>query len=195
MKYNVVVVGGGIVGLASALRLLEKNPKLKILLIEKEDRLAKHQTGNNSGVIHSGIYYKPGSLKATNCISGYNRLLEFCDKEGVEYDLCGKVIVATDQSEIQTLNMIEERGKANGLENVKRLSVAEIKEYEPHVNGIDGLFVPQTGIINYTKVSLKYAEKIKELGGEIVLGEKVMDIRTGKPTTVVTQKTTLTKPI
>ncbi|MFT5617823.1 MAG: L-2-hydroxyglutarate oxidase [Arenicella sp.] len=190
MKYNVVVVGGGIVGLASALRLLEKNPKLKVLLIEKEDRLAKHQTGNNSGVIHSGIYYKPGSLKATNCISGYNRLLEFCDKEGVEYDLCGKVIVATDQNEIQTLNMIEERGKENGLENVKRLSVAEIKEYEPHVNGIDGLFVPQTGIINYTKVSLKYAEKIKELGGEIVLGEKVMDIRTGKPSTVITQKST-----
>jgi L-2-hydroxyglutarate oxidase len=190
MKYNVVVVGGGIVGLASALRLLEKNPKLKVLLIEKEDRLAKHQTGNNSGVIHSGIYYKPGSLKATNCISGYNRLLEFCDKEGVEYDLCGKVIVATDQNEIQTLNMIEERGKENGLENVKRLSVAEIKEYEPHVNGIDGLFVPQTGIINYTKVSLKYAEKIKELGGKIVLGEKVMDIRTGKPSTVITQKST-----
>ena len=160
MKYDVVIIGGGIVGLASALKLLEKQPKLKLALLEKEAQLAQHQTGNNSGVIHSGIYYKPGSLKAINCIGGYNMLLDFCRKEDVPYELCGKIIVATDKSELPTLKMIYDRGQENGLTDLKRIAKEEIKEYEPHVNGIEGIWVPQTGIINYKKVSLKYAEMI-----------------------------------
>ncbi|PTB91290.1 L-2-hydroxyglutarate oxidase, partial [Marivirga lumbricoides] len=135
------------------------------------------QTGNNSGVIHSGVYYKPGSLKAKNCIDGYNQLLKFCDDEGVPYELCGKVIVATDKSELPTLTMIEERGNQNGLTNLKRLTGEEVNEHEPYINGIAGIHVPQTGIIDYTAVSLKYAEKFQELGGEIKLGEKVEDIQ------------------
>lgn len=189
MKYDVVVIGGGIVGLASAMKLLEKQPKLKLALLEKESELAKHQTGNNSGVIHSGIYYKPGSLKAINCIGGYNMLLDFCRKEEVPFDLCGKIIVATDKSELPTLNMIYDRGQENGLTDLKRLAKEELKEYEPHVNGIEGIWVPQTGIINYTKVSLKYAEKIQEMGGEIHLSHKVLDVNVkGNEVTVVTSK-------
>jgi len=189
--YDIIIVGGGIVGLATAYELKRKSPKKSVLLLEKENALAKHQTGNNSGVIHSGVYYKPGSLKAKNCIDGYNRLLAFCDIEGVPYELCGKIIVATNKSELPTLQMIEERGKQNGLKNLTRLVGDEVKEYEPYVNGIGGIHVPQTGIIDYTAVSLKYAEKFQEAGGEIKLNEKVEDIRevSGK-SEVVTQDAT-----
>src|SRR5690554_4418597 len=161
MKNDIIIIGGGIVGLATALKLMEIKPDLKIILLEKESKLAQHQTGNNSGVIHSGVYYKPGSLKATNCINGYHQLLKFCDEEGIPYDLCGKIIVATDKSELPTLSIIEERGKENGLENLKRLTKEEVQEHEPYVNGIAGIHVPQTGIIDYTAVSLKYAEKFQ----------------------------------
>lgn len=189
MKYDVVVIGGGIVGLASALKLLEKRPGLKLALIEKEADLAVHQTGNNSGVIHSGIYYKPGSMKAINCMDGYNRLIEFCDRESVPYELCGKIIVATDNSELPTLQMIYDRGVANGLTDLKRIKKEELKEYEPHVNGIEGIWVPQTGIINYKRVSNKYAEKIKEAGGEIYLSHKVLDVKQENGgATVITNK-------
>jgi len=174
--YDIIIIGGGIVGLATAYELNRKSPQKKVLLLEKESQLAKHQTGNNSGVIHSGVYYKPGSLKAKNCIGGYNRLIEFCNKEAVPYELCGKIIVATNKAELPTLQMIEERGKANGLSNLKRLSREEVKIHEPYVNGIAGIHVPQTGIIDYTAVSLKYAEKFKDAGGEIALSEKVVDI-------------------
>lgn len=176
-KHNIIIIGGGIVGLATALKIKQKNAQLSVLLLEKEGKLAQHQTGNNSGVIHSGVYYKPGSLKAKNCIDGYNQLLKFCDEEGVPYELCGKVIVATDKSELSTLSMIEERGFQNGLKNLKRLTGEEVNEHEPYINGIAGIHVPQTGIIDYTAVSLKYAEKFKELSGEIQLGQKVEDIQ------------------
>ncbi|WMN06837.1 L-2-hydroxyglutarate oxidase [Marivirga arenosa] len=184
---DIIIVGGGIVGLATALKIKQKNSKLSVLLLEKEEKLAQHQTGNNSGVIHSGVYYKPGSLKAKNCIDGYNQLLKFCDEEGVPYELCGKVIVATDKSELPTLSMIEERGNQNGLSGLLRLTKEEVKEREPYVNGIAGIYVPQTGIIDYTAVSLKYAEKFQELGGEIILSQKVTDIQEkGGVTTVIT---------
>lgn len=185
MKNDVVIIGGGIVGLASALQLKIKNPDLKLVLLEKENALAKHQTGNNSGVIHSGIYYKPGSLKAANCINGYNRLLQFCDEEGIQYDLCGKIIVATKKEELPQLDKLFERGQQNGLQNLKRLSAGELKEYEPHVNGIAGIHVPQTGIIDFKEVADRYAEKIKALGGKIKLGEKVKKIISTNGTTVV----------
>jgi (S)-2-hydroxyglutarate dehydrogenase len=177
MKYDVVVIGGGIVGLATALKLKESKRDLKVAVLEKENKVAKHQTGNNSGVIHSGIYYKPGSLKAINCISGYHQLIEFCNKNEVKYELCGKIIVATDEKELPALENIYNRGIENGLTGLKKINRNEISEHEPHCAGIAGIFVPQTGIIDYTEVSLKYAELFQKLGGEIILGEEVTDIK------------------
>ncbi|WP_238807866.1 L-2-hydroxyglutarate oxidase [Emticicia aquatica] len=174
--YDVTVIGGGIVGLATALRIKEQNPSLKLLIIEKEDVVAKHQTGHNSGVIHSGLYYKPSSLKATNCIKGYDMLLDFCQKEDIKYDLCGKIVVATQPEQISILDGLFERGKQNGLDGFKMLNSEQIKEYEPHVKGLKGFFVPQTGIIDYTDVCKKYLAKTQKLGGEIAFGEKVESI-------------------
>jgi len=177
LNSDVIIIGGGIVGLATALQLKQQNSNLNIIVIEKESELAKHQTGNNSGVIHSGIYYKPGSLKATNCIHGYNLLIDFCRKHEVPFDLCGKIIVATEEKELPLLQNLFTRGQQNGLSNLKMLNVSELKEFEPHVAGIAGISVPQTGIVDYKKVAEKYAEQIKKLGGEIILGEKVIDIQ------------------
>ncbi|WP_435357681.1 L-2-hydroxyglutarate oxidase [Emticicia sp. SJ17W-69] len=174
--YDVTVIGGGIVGLATALRIKEQNPNLKLLIIEKEDVVAKHQTGHNSGVIHSGLYYKPGSLKATNCIKGYDMLLDFCKKEEIKYDLCGKIVVATQPEQIPILDGLFERGKQNGLDGFKMLNAEQIKEYEPHVKGLKGFFVPQTGIIDYTDVCKKYLANTQKLGGEIAFGERVVGI-------------------
>jgi (S)-2-hydroxyglutarate dehydrogenase len=189
VQQDVIIIGGGIVGLASALQLKQQNPALKITLIEKEKTLARHQTGNNSGVIHSGIYYKPGSLKATNCINGYNMLIDFCRKNDVPLDLCGKIIVATEEQEIPLLQNLYTRGQQNGLKDLKMLNAGELKEYEPHVAGIAGIAVPQTGIVDYTQVALKYGDKIRELGGEIILGEQVIDIQAdGDQSVIVTQK-------
>ncbi|MGL1889018.1 MAG: L-2-hydroxyglutarate oxidase [Reichenbachiella sp.] len=173
---DVIVIGGGIVGLASAYQIKQKSPDTSITIIEKESGPAKHQTGNNSGVIHSGLYYKPGSLKATNCITGYNLLLDFCRKEDIEFDLCGKIVVATDESEVPYLKTLTERGEANGLTNMKWLEADELKEYEPHVRGVKGLHVPQTGIIDYKAVCKKLEEKLLASGVEINYGQKVINI-------------------
>ena len=183
--YDVIVIGGGIVGLATALRIKEQNPNLKLLIIEKEDVVAKHQTGHNSGVIHSGLYYKPGSLKATNCIKGYDMLLDFCKKEDIKYDLCGKVVVATRPEQISILDGLFERGKQNGLDGFKMLNAEQIKEYEPHVVGLKGFFVPQTGIIDYTDVCKKYLANTQKLGGEIAFGEKVTSISSNNGISVI----------
>jgi len=177
MKYDILIVGGGIVGLATAYQLLLARPSLKLLLIEKENSIAKHQTGNNSGVIHSGIYYKPKSLKATNCIRGYEMLLDFCEKENINFDKCGKIIVATKEEELPALKTIYDRGLENGLTGLINIKKEEIADYEPHVKGVAGIFVPQTGIIDYKAVCQKLAEKIEELGGHIHLSEKVEDIK------------------
>jgi L-2-hydroxyglutarate oxidase len=177
MKYDILIVGGGIVGLATAYQLLLARPSLKLLLIEKEDSIAKHQTGNNSGVIHSGVYYKPKSLKATNCIRGYEMLLDFCEKEDIAFDKCGKIIVATKDEELPMLKTIYDRGLENGLTGLINIKKEEIADYEPHVKGLAGIFVPQTGIIDYTAVCQKLAEKIEEFGGHIHLSEKVEDIK------------------
>ncbi|MCU0389849.1 MAG: L-2-hydroxyglutarate oxidase [Thermoflexibacter sp.] len=177
MKYDVVVIGGGIVGLATALKILELRPQTKLCVIEKEQAVAQHQTGNNSGVIHSGIYYKPNSLKALNCIRGYNMLLEFCQKEDIPYELCGKIIVATESKELQTLDNVYQRGLANGLDKIKKISKEEIKEIEPYCNGIEGIYVPYTGIIDYVAVAQRYADLIRAKGGQVFLGEKVGKIQ------------------
>lgn len=167
MKQTVLIAGGGIVGLATAYQLLQKLPNLKVIVLEKEKELAVHQTGHNSGVIHSGIYYKPGSLKARNCVHGYRLLLDFCQKHNIKYELCGKIIVATRKEELPTLDILFERGLANGLNGLKKLRAEELKDYEPHVTGLAGIFVPQTGIINYRLVALKLAELIQQAGGQI----------------------------
>ncbi|MFY0594422.1 L-2-hydroxyglutarate oxidase [Roseivirga sp.] len=185
MKYDIVIAGGGIVGLATAYQSLVKNPKLKLALIEKEDRLCKHQTGNNSGVIHSGLYYKPGSLKALNCINGYNMLLDFCNKEEIPYDLCGKVVVATDDFQRPLLDNLYNRGLENGLDKIEKISIEELKEIEPHVNGIAAVKVPYTGIIDYVAVAEKYADKIRAAGGEIFLNEKVVGVSESSSHSVV----------
>jgi len=174
---DVVIIGGGIVGLATAHQLLDQNPKLSLTLIEKETSLCQHQTGHNSGVIHSGLYYKPGSLKATNCINGYNLLIDFCQKEGIDYELCGKVVVATDEFQKPLLDNLYARGLANGLDKISKISTEELKEIEPHVKGISAIKVPYTGIIDYVAVAEKYADKIRDKGGRIVLGEKVIGIK------------------
>lgn len=176
MQNDVIIVGGGIVGLATALKMLEQTPTLNILLIEKETGLGKHQTGNNSGVIHSGLYYKPGSLKAKNCIHGYGLLVSFCREHDVPFELCGKIVVATEERELPLLQNLYERGKQNGLTGLRMLTREGLHEHEPHVNGVAGFFVPQTGIVDYRVVAEKYAEQIRKLGGEIVLGEKVLRV-------------------
>jgi L-2-hydroxyglutarate oxidase len=189
MRYDVVIIGGGIVGLATALKVKEQKPRIRLLVLEKEDGPAKHQTGNNSGVIHSGLYYKPGSLKAINCISGYHELLKFCDEENIAYDLCGKIVVATHQEQVPVLETLYQRGIENGLKNLEYLSGEEMRGIEPHVAGIKGIKVPQTGIIDYKKVSEKYAERIEKFDGEIKYNERVYSVsELNGVSTVVTSK-------
>ncbi len=181
--YDIVITGGGIVGLATALQLLEQRPSLRILILEKEEAVARHQTGHNSGVIHSGLYYKPGSLKATNCIRGYGLLIDFCEREGIPYDLCGKIVVATNAAQVSQLNTLYERGRQNGLLRNRKISRSEMKEIEPHVNGVEGLWVPYTGIVDYVAVANRYEALFLQKGGEIRFGEKVRRLagKGGKP--------------
>ena len=190
MNADIVIVGGGIVGLATAYHLTEKHPNKKILVLEKEDEVAHHQTGNNSGVIHSGLYYKPGSLKAKNCIDGYHMMIQFCDEHQIPYDLCGKVVVATDKSELGRLRDLFDRGRENGLEGLEMLDQARLKEIEPHLAGIQGIRVPQTGIVNYKQVCQKLAEIITQRGGEIHLNTLVQSMKETAANVQITTSTT-----
>jgi len=174
---DIIIIGTGIVGLAAGLKILESNPKLKILYLEKEKSISLHQTGNNSGVIHSGIYYKPGSLKAKNCRRGYDQLLDFCNKKNVKYDICGKIIVAVEEKEVPYLNKLFDRGIENGLKGLQKLSKEKLKEHEPHIGGVAGVFVPQTGIIDFMDVSKKYAEVIQTNDAQFNFNEEVTDIK------------------
>jgi len=185
--YDITIIGGGIIGTATALSLL-KQKSYKLLLLEAESSLAAHQTGNNSGVIHSGLYYKPGSLKAKNCAQGREMMYSFCEEHNLPFERCGKVVVATSQDEIPALNLLEERGIANGLTGIKRLSSGQIKEYEPYANGVEGLFVPQTGIVDYTAVTNKYAELIEKSGGIIKKHSKVISVNIRTDELILTTK-------
>lgn len=188
-----IIVGGGILGLATALRIMQARPSTRLIVIEKERSLAQHQTGHNSGVIHSGLYYKPSSLKAINCRNGYAQLLEFCRAENIPHEICGKIVVATSETELPRLDELHRRGVGNGLEGIRYLQPAEISEIEPHCRGLRGLYVPQTGIVDFVAVARKYAEKLSMMGAEIVLGEKVVDVRrSGNQVEVISEGRTWT---
>ena len=171
-EFDLAIIGGGIVGTATAMALVRRGG-LRLAVLEKEMKLAAHQTGNNSGVIHSGLYYKPGSLKARNCVAGREALYRFCAEHGIPAERCGKVVVATSEKQIPALDELQRRGEANGLDGLRRLAPNEIREFEPHATGIAGLFVPQTGIVDYTRVTEAYAEEVRRAGGEIMLGTQV----------------------
>lgn len=173
----ITIIGGGITGLATAYQLLRLRPDLQVTVLEKETEVAQHQTGHNSGVIHSGIYYTPGSLKAQNCIRGYHQLIEFCKGHNVPYELCGKIIVATTEAELPRLEQLYQRGQQNGLEGLQWLSTDEIKAREPQVNGIAGIYVPQTGIVDYKTVAQKMQTSIEKMGGRVLTGHAVTGIQ------------------
>jgi L-2-hydroxyglutarate oxidase len=174
--YDLTIIGGGILGLATALKITAAYPRLSLLLLEKEPELARHQTGNNSGVIHSGLYYRSGSLKALTCVAGRKELIQFCDDNAVPYEICGKVVVATTREELPRLEELQRRGEANGLQGLELIGTERLKELEPHATGIKGLHVPETGIIDYKKVAAAYASKIRDSGGDIRLSQKVVGI-------------------
>ncbi|RIV72554.1 L-2-hydroxyglutarate oxidase [Flagellimonas aequoris] len=180
MEYDVTIVGGGIVGLSVGYFLKKAQPGLQLAIIEKEKDIAKHQTGRNSGVIHSGIYYKPGSAKAKNCRQGYDLLVQFCREHGIDFDICGKLIVATDAKEEEGLNTIYQRGVENGLEGLKILNSAEIMVIEPHVRGTKAVFVPQAGIVDYGQVANKLKECLEKMGTRFFFGNALEKISGNK---------------
>ena len=175
-RYDVAVIGGGIVGMATAMALTQRS-HLSLVVLEAEDRLAPHQTGNNSGVIHSGLYYKPGSQKARTCVEGREALYRFCVERGIAHERCGKLVVALTPDELPRLDELERRAGANGLEGLRRVGVAEMRAVEPHVAGIAGLVVPHTGIVDYVVVTNAYADEVRGKGGEIVLRARLRRVR------------------
>ncbi len=176
---DIAIIGGGIVGLATALGLGETYPRARLTILDKEPRLGSHQTGHNSGVIHSGVYYKPGSLKARLCVEGGRLMKEFCDAHGIGWERCGKIIVATDERELPRLQSIYERGTANGLYGLRLISGAEVAEHEPHCRAVRALVVPVTGIVDYGQVAEKMATLAQERGAEVMTGAEVRAIRRG----------------
>ncbi|HYW26151.1 MAG TPA: L-2-hydroxyglutarate oxidase [Terriglobales bacterium] len=175
--YDVVVVGAGIVGLASARELLRRHPGLRLALVDKEARVGAHQTGHNSGVIHSGIYYAPGSLKARLCVAGARELYAYCDANGIPTERCGKVIVATDESELGRLQNLYERGLANGVEGLEVIGPERLREIEPHCAGIRALWSPCTGIVDFSQVAASYARDVRDVGGEVHTGRELVGLR------------------
>lgn len=178
-RFDIAIIGGGIVGAATFYKMQMRFPDLKIALIEKENLLSDHQTGHNSGVIHSGLYYKPGSLKAKNCVEGRKELVEFCKEHAIDHDVCGKVVVAVDETELPFLDKIFEIGLQNKIEGIKKITGEEIKDYEPHVVGIAGIWVPCTGIVDFRAATAKMVELAlaKQSESELYLGHEVFDIK------------------
>lgn len=172
MTHGVLIVGGGIVGLATAFRLLEARPDLRLVLLEKENALAQHQTGNNSGVLHAGLYYRPGSAKAQLAVEGLQQMVAFCRAHGIPHEQCGKIVVATSPDELPRLESLWQRGTQNGLQGLRKLSPEQIKEIEPHAIGLAAIHVPQEGIVDYPAVAEKLGELIRQRGGEIRLNAR-----------------------
>ncbi len=175
VRANVAIVGGGIIGLATAHELLRRYPAGRVIVLEKESSIGQHQTGHNSGVLHSGIYYRPGSLRATNCRAGKAAMEQFCREQGIPFDICGKVIVATCEAELPLLERIYERGQANGV-RCEVIGAERLHELEPHAAGIRAIHVPETGIVDYRRVCGRLAELVQEAGGKIVCGACVRRI-------------------
>jgi L-2-hydroxyglutarate oxidase len=182
--FDVIIVGGGIVGLATAYQLLTSQPARRLLIVEKEATIGVHQTGHNSGVLHSGIYYRPGSLRAANCRSGKQAMERFCAEHGIDYEICGKVIVAVDERELPLLANIYERGQANGV-RCEMIGRERLSELEPHAAGIRAIHVPEAGIVNYRQVAAKLGELIRQAGGEIACGARVVRIAANSRPVVV----------
>ena len=173
---DIAVVGGGIIGLAVARELISRRPGASVCVLEREDQLGAHQTAHNSGVIHAGVYYVPGSLKAQLCVAGAREMYEYCERKGIASERCGKVIVATDRSELERLDELERRGRANGVPGLRRIDADGIAELEPHARGIDGLHSPGTGIADFPAVARSYAEDIAQAGGAIATGCEVLSV-------------------
>ena len=182
---DLVIIGAGIVGLATALEATRRLTGLKVLVVEKEDRIAAHQTGHNSGVIHSGLYYKTGSLKARNCVAGAASMKRFCREYGVPFEECGKLVVATSPEEVPRLEQLHQRGIANGVPGLRMMEPAQFREIEPHCSGLRALQVLSTGIVDYTSVAQKYVELMMRAGGQIVLSAKVIGLRDDGQTNIV----------
>src|SRR5712692_8027539 len=175
--YDLVVVGAGIVGLASARELLHRHPQLRLAVLDKEPVIGRHQTGHNSGVIHSGIYYAPGSLKAKLCVEGSREMYAFCAERGIPTDRCGKVIVAVTEDELPRLENLHQRGTANGVESLEMIGPERLRELEPHCEGVKALWSPNTGIVDYSLVNAAYAQDVAAAGGELLLGREVSGLQ------------------
>jgi L-2-hydroxyglutarate oxidase len=180
MPVKVTIIGGGIVGLATAHQILLRHPKVNVLLLEKEDGPGRHQSGHNSGVLHCGLYYKPGSKRARMAVTGVRRMIAFCEQHGVPYNLCGKTVIATEAEELPRLDALFERGKAIGLEDLRMLNAEEIREYEPHAAGLKGIRVPQEGITDYKAVTKAMVDEIRARGGEIHFSSEVTSLKRSK---------------
>jgi L-2-hydroxyglutarate oxidase LhgO len=193
-NFDIIVIGGGIVGLATALKLTTRHPDKKVLVLEKENEVAAHQTSHNSGVIHSGIYYKPGSYKARNCVDGRRELVQFAKEHKIQHDICGKIIVATHENELAHMQKVYNNGLANGVEDIEIITSEQIREIEPHCTGISGLRVGCTGIIDYGDVAKKYQELINATNtSKVLTGQKVIGFeKTGDATIVITEKSRFT---
>ena len=175
-RYDIAIIGGGILGLSTAMQLLERAPQWRVAVVEKEEELATHQTGHNSGVMHSGIYYRPGSHKAQFCVAGLNNMVKFCEENEIEYQQCGKVIVALNESEFGRLDDLYQRGTANGVPDLEMVGPERLKEIEPYTAGVRALWAPHTGIVDFTKVAAAFANKFQQAGGDIFTGAAVKKI-------------------
>ena len=179
-QYDIAIIGAGIVGLATAMKLADRG-KNSVLVLEAEDKIAQHQSGHNSGVIHSGLYYQPGSLRAINCVAGRKKLYDFCEQHNIPYERCGKLVIATNQDELNILTELQKKGIANGLQGIRKLDKNELKEFEPHAEGIAALLIPDTGIVDFQEVAKKYTALFEQFGGEIQTNAKLIQVKVEPP--------------